>query len=125
MSRAGRCGHEVPEPAGAAALPSWRETGGAVAPGTRKEPRRGLAGGALARVAGWDNEAPRKEAALPYEPILTGSLVVCVRCRDGDPGRSPVFPSWFMPRHEAWHDGHPQLVAPPVDAPSRVLLLPA
>jgi hypothetical protein len=43
---------------------------------------------------------------VPYESILHGSLVICMRCRDGDASRSPVFPSWFMARHDAWHDGH-------------------
>ena len=41
-----------------------------------------------------------------------GSLVVCTRCRDGDGGVSPVFPSWLIPRHDTWHDR--QALAEPV-----------
>jgi hypothetical protein len=55
---------------------------------------------------------------LPYESVLLGSLVVCVRCRDGDGAASPVFPSWFMSRHDAWHDAReretPALAPEPV-----------
>lgn len=41
---------------------------------------------------------------MPYEPVLLGSVVVCVRCLRGDGSRSPLFPSWLMARHDAWHD---------------------
>ena len=50
-------------------------------------------------------DGPEGDSGLPYEPNLQGNIVVCTRCKDGDPSRSPLFPSWFMPRHDAWHDG--------------------
>jgi hypothetical protein len=55
------------------------------------------------------SRAVRREGRrVPYEPMLLGSVVVCTRCRDGDASRSPLFPSWLMSRHDAWHDGQQQ-----------------
>ncbi len=76
---------------------------------------------------GWDNGiTDKKGARVPSEPILQGSLVVCLQCLHGDPSRSPVWPSVYIRRHEAWHDGQRDgLAVPPAVGPVRVLPLPA
>jgi len=66
------------------------------------------------RIAAWT----RGRTRVPYESVLLGSLVVCTRCRDGDASRSPVFPSWFMARHEAWHDRQERAEKTPALAPA-------
>ena len=58
---------------------------------------------------------------MPYEPMLHGSIVVCTDCLHGDPSKSPLWPSWLMPRHEMWHAGQarngPELLRAPPDDP--------
>jgi hypothetical protein len=58
---------------------------------------------------------------LPFEHMLHGSIAVCTDCLHGDPSKSPLWPSSYIRRHEAWHTGQarngPELLRLPPDDP--------